>query len=79
MDTAERARCLEVFLDLVSARVDRTPGYLLDERYSGLLGDADRRLAKHLTGILEDAESLQECASWPALAELLHSLGAPRG
>jgi hypothetical protein len=79
MDTAERARRLEVFLDLVSARVDRGRSYLLDARYAGLLGDADRRLAKHLAGILEDADSLQECASWPIVAELLHNLGTPRG
>src|SRR4051794_6746234 len=79
MDTAERARCLDVFLDLVSARVDRGRSYLLDERYAGLLGDGDRRLAKHLAGIVEDADSLQECASWPVVAELLHNLGAPRG
>jgi len=79
MDTAERARRLEVFLDLVSARVDRGRSYLLDERYAGLLGDADRRLAKHLVGILEDADSLKQCGSWPVVAELLHNLGTPRG
>ena len=77
MDTAERARCLEVFLDLVSAQVDRGVGYLLDERYAGLLDDADRQLARHLTGIVEDAGALQECASWPAVRALLHSLGTP--
>ncbi|HET7310156.1 MAG TPA: SIR2 family protein [Mycobacteriales bacterium] len=77
MDTAERARCLEVFLDLVSARIDRGASYLLDERYAGLLGDADRLLAQHLRGIVQDAEALQECASWPAVAALLHSLGTP--
>src|SRR3954454_15753709 len=79
MDTAERARCLEVFLDLVSSRVDRARSYLLDERYAGLLGDADRRLAKHLTGIVEDAEALQDSSSWPGVASLLHTLGTPRG
>src|SRR4051794_29144133 len=79
MDTAERARCLEVFLDLISSRVDRARGYLLDQRYAGLLGDADRRLAKHLTGILEDAEALQESSSWPGVASLLDTLGTPRG
>jgi hypothetical protein len=78
IDTAERARCLEVFLDLVSARIDRGARYLLDERYGGLLGDADRRLRKHLAGIVDDAEALQESASWPAVAKLLHSLGTPR-
>jgi hypothetical protein len=77
MDTPERARCLELFLDLVAARVDRGLSYLLDERYAGLLSDADRRLAGHLAGIARDAESLQECASWPAVAALLHSLGTP--
>ncbi|HET6818729.1 MAG TPA: SIR2 family protein [Mycobacteriales bacterium] len=77
MDTAERARCLEVFLDLVSARIDRGASYLLDERYAGLLGDADRRLAEHLTGIVEDAEALRDCVSWPSVAALLHSLGTP--
>ena len=77
MDTAERARCLELFLDLVTARVDRGLSYLLDERYAGLLGDADRKLADHLAGIVADAESLHECASWPAVAALLHSLGTP--
>ena len=77
MDTAERARCLEVFLDLVSGRVDRGVSYLLDERYAGLLGDADRRLAEHLSGIVEDAAAFQDCASWPAVAALLHSLGTP--
>jgi hypothetical protein len=77
MDTAERARCLEVFLDLVSAQVDRGAGYLLDERYAGLLDEADRRLAGHLAGIVDDAEALQTCASWPTVAALLHSLGTP--
>jgi len=79
MDTTERARCLEVFLDLVSARVDRGGKYLLDERYSGLLSDADRSLAKHLGGILDDAEALQGSDSWPAVVELLRRLGTPRG
>jgi len=79
MDTAERARCLEVFLDLVSARVERGRSYLLDERYAGLLGDADRRLAKHLGGIVDDAEALRDCDSWGAVADLLHRLGTPRG
>src|SRR3954463_13186963 len=63
MDTADRARCLEVFLDMVSARVDRGRSYLLDDRYAGLLADADRRLAKHLGGILDDAEALRDCDS----------------
>jgi hypothetical protein len=79
MDTAERARRLEVFLDLVSARVERSRSYLLDERYADLLGHADRRLAKHLGGMIDDAEALQDSGSWPIVAELLHNLGTPRG
>jgi hypothetical protein len=79
VDTAERARRLELFLDLVSSRVDRGLSYLLDERYAGLLGDADRRLAGHLAGIAREAEALKKCGSWPAVAALLHTLGTPRG
>ncbi len=75
MTTRRSRRCLEVFLDLVSSQVDRGVGYLLDDSYAGLLDDADRRLAGHLAGIVEDAEALRGCGSWPAVAALLHSLG----
>jgi hypothetical protein len=77
MDTAERAHLLEGSWTSFAARLDRGLSYLLDERYVGLLGDADRRLAGHLAGIVADADSLRDCSSWPAVAALLHSLGTP--
>jgi len=79
MDLAERANRLEIFLDLLSASVDHGQAYLLDERYAGLLGDGDRRLAKHLGGMADDTEALQDSESWPQVAALLHSLGRTRG
>jgi hypothetical protein len=79
MDTGDRARRLELFLDLLSARVERGQAYLLDPRYQGLLGPADLRLAEHLRGIAEDTGSLQDSKSWDLFRMLLHSLGHPQG
>lgn len=75
---AELARRLEIFLDLVSARVDRAQAYLLDERYAGLLDDADRRLAEQLQTLVGDADKLRDSRSWPRIADLLAALGHPR-
>lgn len=53
-DTANAARQLEVFLDFVSAQVDRAQRYLLDERYAHLLNADDRALADRLAALARD-------------------------
>ncbi|HEU5034020.1 MAG TPA: SIR2 family protein [Mycobacteriales bacterium] len=74
-DAGELARRLEIFLDLLSARVDRGQQYLLDERYRGLLGEADRRLAEQLQQLAEQAPELQGSPSWARVQALLDTLG----
>lgn len=76
-DDRERARGLEVFLDLLSARVGRNQAYLLDERYAGLLEPADRSLAEHLGRIAESGAELREATAWPQVERLLDALGHP--
>ena len=74
---AAQARRLEIFLDLLSARVDRGQLFLLDERYAGLLDEADRLLAERLAGLAESADELSGSSSWPRVQALLSNLGDP--
>lgn len=78
VDDQERARRLEVFLDLLSARVTRAQAYLLDERYDALLSPADQNLAKRLGRIAAEARELHEATAWPAVEKLLNTLGHPQ-
>jgi hypothetical protein len=78
-DDAEGARRLEVFLDLLSARVRRSRAYLLDERYTELLEGADTDLAARLGELAGAAGRLRGSASWPAVQRLLSELGHPGG
>jgi hypothetical protein len=78
-DSAGRARTLEVFLDLLSARVDRGQAYLLDERYAGLLDEPDTALARHLAELADHAPELEKSSSWSQVRALLDTLGRPPG
>lgn len=75
-DDAERARRLEIFLDLLSARVPRGQAYLLDERYAELLDEPDAALAGRLAELAAD-DILRKSASWPRVQALLSELGHP--
>jgi hypothetical protein len=75
-DDGERARRLEIFLDLLSARVRRGQAYLLDDRYADLLEEADAALAERLGTLIED-DILRKSASWPRVQALLSELGHP--
>jgi hypothetical protein len=77
LDTPERARRLEMFLDALGARVEDGPAYLLDERYAGLLDDCERSLAQQLAPVVAAAADHRECTSWARIRALLDTLGAP--
>ncbi len=75
-DTTEAARRLEVFLDLVSAHVDRAQHYLLDARYAELLDDGERVLARRLIAVGEGLpEAATSSRSWSRVRDLLADLG----
>ncbi len=75
-DTTEAARLLEVFLDLVSAHVDRAQHYLLDERYAELLDEGDRMLARRLAAVVEDLPvAATTSRTWLRVRDLLADLG----
>ena len=74
-DSGELARRLEIVLDLLSARVRHDSHYLLDERYDGLLGEADRALAERLHELTKSADELRESMAWPAVEQFLRGLG----
>jgi hypothetical protein len=75
-DDGERARRLEIFLDLLSARVERGQAYLLDERYAELLDEPDAALARRLAELAGE-DILRKSASWPRVQALLSELGDP--
>lgn len=68
----ERARTLEVFLDMVAARATASSPWLLDPRFGHLLGSsrAVAERARELYGALPDEEP------WEVLKRYLRSLGA---
>lgn len=77
----EGARLLEIFLDRIVWRAERShnlsAAYLLDDRYDSGLNDADRALKAALKRWESDVPaSARESAGWSTVASALSSLGA---
>jgi hypothetical protein len=68
-----RTRELEVFLDAVAAHASRDSSWLLDERFSELLPEAERQLVRRARELWRALPA--ENSAWAPLLKALSSLG----
>ena len=75
-DFNRAVRDLERFLDLIGMLSSDRASFLLDDRYSALLNEAERDLASVLVEVARQAGSFSGASGWDQVWDVLRSLGA---